>query len=128
MRRVHADALLREAQQTLLLRVRERERLERAEYDRVCLSQLEPARCSQETNQLLTVGHNHRRGYRQGFVDDGASQVYGEEDDVLPWDGLVGPVRRLEEHWRCEQLGQIETVREDLQPVLSHDLSARACG
>lgn len=46
----------------------------------------------------LTVGHDHGRGDGQGFVDDRSSQVYGEKDHVLLGDGLVGPVRCLEEH------------------------------
>lgn len=50
----------------------------------------------------LTVGHDHGRGDGQGFVDDRSSQVYGEKDHVLLGGGLVGPVRRLEEHWLCE--------------------------
>lgn len=59
-------------------------------------------RCQEPGVCLLTVGHDHGRGDSQGLVDDSPSQIYGEKDHVPPGGGLVGPVRRLEEHWLRE--------------------------
>lgn len=92
MRRVHADAGLREAQQALLLRVAQAERLERAEDDGV-------------------VGDDHGAVCGEGFVDDGAREVDGEEDGVGGGWGRGRGGReegRFEEDWMWSWLGFID--------------------
>lgn len=85
VRGVDADPMLAQAEQRLLLRIGERERLQWTEDDGV-------------------VGDNHGRAELDCLVDDGARQVDGEEDDVLRRPSDVGTVRGLKQD--CTPRGQ----------------------